>query len=289
MLEAWLGEGLVPVDQALISVYDRGFRAGEGVFETIRAYGTHPFRLAAHLDRAAQGARLLDFELPARDLLVRAVVETARANVDELAGADGALRVTITPGEVAADSPHPGRAVGRPTLVVTEQPIAPADEVYERGVAATVVTSARELPQVKAVSYLPAALARRQAARAGAYEALLTTHEGLVLEGSFSNVFAVREGTLLTPSVDQGILPGVTRAVVLEVAATRGLPVEQRALPVDEVLAADEVFLTATTREVVPVVRIGDHRVGDGRPGPVTRAVHGGYRDAVRRELESDP
>lgn len=267
-----------------MSVFDRGFRFGEGVFETLRAYGTHPFRLGTHLDRAAEGARVLDFDLPPRALLNEAIRETVRANAGQ---GDLALRLTVTPGLIDPWSPFPGRSLGRSTLVVTAHPVAYGEELYRLGVSGAVVPWARELPQIKSVSYLAAALARREARRLGAEEALFTDSGGMVLEGSYSNVFAVVRGTLVTPPLDAGILPGVTRAVTLGVAGAQGLAVEEAPLTVAQLLAADEAFLTASTRELVPLVRVAGTLVGDGVPGPVTAALHEGYRAEVRREIDA--
>ncbi|MBW3662437.1 MAG: aminotransferase class IV [Actinobacteria bacterium] len=283
MSQAWVATVLVPSDAATVSVFDQGFRSGIGIFETIRAYDGHPFRLATHLERASAGAAHLAFEPPPHDQMREAVHATAAANAD-VTGADAVLRLTVTPGVIDPRSPHPGTTAGPPTLVVTAHPLVIDPWVYRDGVAVTVVPWGREVPHVKAVSYLSAALARQEADRQGVYEALLTNGRGQVLEGSFSNVFAVITGRLRTPALDAGILSGVTRAVVLEVASAQGIAVHEGPLPIEELTAADEVFLTATTREVVPVIRVTGRRIGSGRPGPVTGAVHEGYREIVRRE-----
>lgn len=279
---AWVGDRLVATAEARVSVFDRGFRLGEGVFETMRSYGTHPFRLGAHLDRAAEGARVLDFELPARAQLEAAIAATVGANAGE---GDLALRLTVTPGPIDPGSPFPGKPLGSPTLVVTAHPLAYGEELYRVGVSAAVVPWARELPRIKSVSYLAAVLARREAKRLGADEALLTDPTGMVLEGSQSNLFAVVDRRLITPPAGGGILPGVTRAVTLEVAAGLGIPVLERPLPLAELLDAEEAFLTASTRELVPLVRVGDAPIGGGSPGPTTSALHEGYRAEVRREM----
>lgn len=286
-MRAWVGSRLVEAAQARVSVFDRGFRTGEGVFETLRAYGTHPFRLDAHLDRAAAGADILGFPLPDRSRLAHAVSETARANA--VPGEDLALRLTVTPGQIDPEAPFPPaeEPASTPTVVVTANALRQRAVMYREGASAAVVPWSREIPQVKAVSYLAASMARREARTQGADEALLTDQRGMVLEGSYSNVFAVIRGVLVTPPVDAGILPGVTRAVTLTVAGHEGLPVEERPLSVTELVEADEAFLTASTREIVPLVRVAGRIVGMGRPGPVTAALHEGYRGEVRREIEA--
>ncbi|MBW3657840.1 MAG: aminotransferase class IV [Actinobacteria bacterium] len=283
MLQVWIDGDLVPAGEARVSVYDRGFRLGEGVFETFRAYGGHVFRRDAHLARAVRGASFLGFELDV-DELARAVSRTAEANLPAHDGADSVVRLTATPGRLDPEAPFPGRPVGGPTVVVTSHPLALDPRVHRDGVTATSVPWARELPDVKAVSYLAATVAREHARARGADEALLTDADGAVLEGSGSNVFAVLAGVLVTPPASAGLLAGVTREVVLEVARAQGRQVEERSFAVAELTGADEAFLTATTREVMPLVRVDDVPVGDGRPGPVTAALHEGYRAEVRRE-----
>jgi branched-chain amino acid aminotransferase len=283
-LQAWVGNRLVPAAQATVSAYDRGFRSGEGVFETFRAYGDHVFRLDAHLQRAIAGATELGFSPGPQGELARAVRRTAEANLAALDGADSALRLTVSAGVIDPDSPFPGAPVDGPTVVVTSHRLVLDPAQHRHGVRALAVPLARELPHVKAVSYLVAVTAKRRARAEGADEALLTSPDGHVLEGASTNVFAVVDGALVTPPTSSGLLAGVTRAVVLEVAARRDLEVQVRPLPLAELLAAGEAFLTATTREVVPLVGVGDRPIGDGRPGAVTAAILDGYREAVERE-----
>ncbi|MFA9445825.1 aminotransferase class IV [Egicoccus sp. AB-alg6-2] len=283
-LRVWIDGTLVAADRAVVSVFDRGFRNGEGVFETFRAYGAHVFRLDQHLERALAGARELGFDAGPRERLHEAVASTARANLDALDGQDSALRLTISAGAIDPDAPFPGRATGEPTVVVTSHRLALDPRRTEVGVTAVTVPLARELPHVKAVSYLVAVTARRRAREEGADEALLTTPSGDVLEGAGSNLFAVVDGTLVTPPTDAGLLAGVTRAVVLEAAGRLGIAADTRPLRVDELVRADEAFLTATTREVVPLVGLDGRALGDGRPGPVTARLIAGYRDIVEEE-----
>jgi branched-chain amino acid aminotransferase len=283
-LQTWVDGRLVPARTATVSAFDRGFRSGEGVFETLRAYGAHVFRLDAHLRRAIAGAAELGFSTGPQGELARAVRQTAEANLEALHGADSALRLTVSAGPIDPESPFPGRPAGGPTVVVTSHRLTLDPGQHRHGVRALAVPLARELPHVKAVSYLVAVTARRRAREQGADEALLTSPDGHVLEGASTNVFAVVDGTLVTPPTDAGLLAGVTRAVVLEVADRRRLDVEVRPLHLDELLAADEAFLTATTREVLPLVAVGDHPIGTGQPGQVTATVLDGYREEVDRE-----
>lgn len=286
MLQAYVGDGLVPVEEAVVSVFDRGFRSGEGVFETFRVYGRHVFRLDDHLARAYAGAEALGFDVGPRDHVREACIVTAQSNAT-LLGDTAVLRLTLTPGPIDPSSPFPGATSGRPTLVVTSHPLSLPPELYDRGVRALTVPWRRELPQVKTVSYVTSALARRQAQADGADEALFTDPtRGLVLEGSASNLFALLGEVLVTPPAHE-ILGGVTRAVVLEAAAADGISIVERPLGVEELLEGTEAFLTATTREVVPLVAVDGHTIGDGEPGPVTRRLHAAYRRAVSDEVGS--
>jgi branched-subunit amino acid aminotransferase/4-amino-4-deoxychorismate lyase len=283
-LLAWVDGELVPARNAKVSAYDRGFRSGEGVFETFRAYGDHVFRLEGHLRRAIAGAEELGFSPGPQGELARAVRSTATANLHALHGADSALRLTVSAGSIDPDSAFPGAPTGPPTVVVTSHRLVLDPSPQRHGFRAVAVPLARELPHVKAVSYLVAVTAKRRARREGADEALLTDLDGNVLEGASTNVFAVIGGRLVTPPTDAGLLAGVTRAVAIEVADRLRIAVDERPLPLSDLVGADEAFLTATTREIVPLVAVGDSPVGTGQPGPVTAAVLDGYRAAVDRE-----
>lgn len=281
-LLAWVDGRLLPAVEATVSAYDRGFRSGEGVFETLRAYGDHVFRLGAHLDRARAGAAELGFDAGEVGQLAAAVQTTAGANLAVLDGADSALRLTVSAGTIDPLSPFPGLAGGPPTVVVTSHALLPTPS----SATALTVPMARELPQVKAVSYLVAVTARRRAREQGADEALLTGADDRILEGASSNIFVVYDGALITPPL-AGVLAGVTRSVVVTVAERLGIPLAQRHVAREELLGADEAFLTATTREIVPLVAVDGRPVGSGSPGPVTRRLQAGYRDEVARELSS--
>ena len=285
-LVAYVNGRFVAAADATVSVFDLGFRTGEGVFETFRSYRGHVFRLDDHLDRAYHGAGILGFDPGPRETVAAAVSDTATRNLGALEGGDGALRLTLTPGRVSPASPFPGTAEGGSTTVVTAHHLRIDPAIYRDGIRAVRVAAARELPHVKALSYLAPSLARAEARRRGASEALLVDSRQRVLEGATSNVFAVLGGQLVTPAVSEGILEGVTRSVVLERAAELDLDVRYAPLDVDLLGAAEEVFVTATTREVVPVVAIDDEPVGDGVPGPVTARVHAAYRDAVQGERD---
>lgn len=276
---------LVPEGEAVVSVFDRGFLFGDGVFESMRAYHGQVFRLRQHLDRLARSAATVGLEgLPAAASLETAVAELLEVNRLE----DARLRLTLTRG-----AGRPGDYVGAegpPTLVISAASFAGlAAAVVDAGVMVT-VSSRRAIPAecldpaIKSTSRIALVLARREASRHGAFETLLLDARGHLTEGTSSNLFVVAGTELLTPAAPGGALPGVTRAAVLEVAAAAGLAVREADLPSAILETADEMFLTNTSWQVLPVVQVDARRVGMGRPGPITRDLLARYRDLVRRE-----
>jgi branched-chain amino acid aminotransferase len=285
---------LVSPGEAKVSVLDRGFLYGDSVYEVIRTYGGAPFELPAHLARLARSAERIalapKWDAARTAAEVARTLEAARARggaPDDPAAApwnrgEWYSRIVMTrgAGEIGLD---PALAVD-PVAVVIVQPLhAPPARAYVEGVGAAIVGVRRASPEAvdpsaKTGAHLSHVLAVKEARAAGAHEALLLDERGLVTEGSSSNVFAVRGGRLATPPVAAGILEGVTRGVVLRLARAEGVPVDEVTLRPDEILGADEVFITSTMREILPVVRLGDRPVGAGRPGPVTERLHRAFR-----------
>ncbi|MEP7053132.1 MAG: aminotransferase class IV [Pseudomonadota bacterium] len=275
---------IVPPEQAVVSVFDRGFLYGDSVFETLRSYQGRLFALDAHLERLQQSAARVLIPLPVSLQTLRAeLLQAVRAQ----ASAESYVRLTLTRGI--------GRTLGldpeladKPLRVVLVTPLAqPAAELYERGIAAITFRAQRpsDAPGVadaKIGNYLLAVLAMRAARTAGAAEALIEDGHGCILEGATSNVFAVFRGTLVTPPHSAAILPGITRARVLELARDY-LPVEERALLKTELVQADEVFITSSIRELLPVVRIDGRAVGPGTPGPIALGLLQRFRAAALR------
>ncbi len=274
---------LSPLAEAKVSVQDRGFLYGDSVFETLRTYRGEPFALDRHLARLERSASLAYIELP---LSLAALAGEVRAAVASAGNAESYVRVMITRGrgELGLD---PGLAVA-PTRVVIVTPLeAPPPAVYERGIAAVTFAARRsadgtEAAGAKIGNYLVSVLATRRAKAAGAAEALIVDGKGAVVEGATSNVFFVAKGALITPPEDDGILPGITRAVALEVARDLSIPVIYRSPQLGELELFDEVFISSSIRELVAVVRIEGNAVGDGKPGPVYRRL----REAFRRHVE---
>jgi D-alanine transaminase len=273
---AWLDGRLLPLDEARVPVLDRGFLFGDAVYEVIPVYGGRPCRMEEHLDRL--DASLAATAIPAphdragwRDLLGRLI----EAN----GGGDLALYLQVTRG-VAPKRDHaiaPGLV---PTVFAMTMPIPPrASEVAENGIAAVTVADSRWLRcQIKATTLLANVLHKRKAAESGADDALLV-RDGLVIEATASNVFAVLDGAVVTPPVDPGMLTGVTRNLVLELAAGDGIETLEAALPAERLPAASEIWVTSSTREVTPVTTLDGRVVGEGRPGPLWRRVDRLYQE----------
>jgi branched-chain amino acid aminotransferase len=276
-------------EDAKISVYDRGFLYGDSVFETIRTYGGEPFALPDHMARLERSAERVGIEMPipAADFAmeIRRAVRAAR-NPESYARA----MLTRGSGPVGLD---PALAAA-PLRVVLVEPLNPPPAAFYRdGVAVVTVRTERagDAAQggAKVGNYLASLLALRTAKAAGAHEALILDASGHVIEGTTSNVFLVRGGEIVTPPEQAGILPGITRAHLLEIAAEIGRPVRLAAVTPADLAAADEVFLSSSIREVLPVIRVDANVVGDGRPGPVTRALHAAFRARVGLGAEPMP
>lgn len=275
----FLNGRLVPAHRAAVSVYDRGLLYGDGLFETVRAYCGVVFALEAHLARLRRSARALGLPVPPYDwrhVLGRLLTR------NRLADCDASIRITLTRGAAPLGLLPPPRP--RPTTVIMARP-AEAELVQHqaRGVTVHVLDFDRGgLPaEHKGLHYLPSIMGRLAARRAGAYEGVFVSPEGLVREGTTTSLFIAYGGRLVTSPV-HGILPGITRARVIHLARRLGIATEERDFTVAEMQAADEVFLTASVAEIVPVVRIGAAMIGRGAPGPLTRRLQDAYRRAVK-------
>src|SRR3990172_11152820 len=248
----------------------------------MRSYGGRVFRLAEHYRRLAAGADLLAMPAPLPLAALEEAVEAPLAR-NGLAGAY--LRLTLTAGEAEGGGP----SVVLFAREVTEYP----PEVRERGMAAVISAVRRNetspLARVKSLNYLDNLLAREEARRSGAGEALLLNTQDFIAEGAASNVFLVRNGTLVTPGVEAGALPGITRPAVLELAGEEGIEVVETSLPLAGLAGADEAFLTNSVMEVMPLVSVDGRPVGPGRPGPLTERLARRYRDLVARETLAAP
>jgi D-alanine transaminase len=281
----WLNGRVVDERTARVSVLDRGLLHGDGVYDTWRTYGGRPFALAAHLARLAHATRRLGLPSPGA---AGAWAVRTRTLLRRNGLADGAARLTITRG-AAGTGPAPS-VHARPTILLTVRALPPdLDRLQTLGVGVRLLPFARDAGPgwgaLKLVGHASAVLGKRLAHRRRAFEGLYVTPDGDVTEGTTSNVFAVVRGALVTPPADGTILSGVTRDRVLAAARRLELRTRETPLSVERLRRADEVFVTASTIEVLPVVRIDGRIVGGGRPGPVTRALQDAYRAGVARAL----
>lgn len=266
-----------------VSIFDRGFLYGDGVFEVLRTYRGQPWRLEEHLGRLLLGARRVGITVPVSN--ARWIAEVHEVLAARPADSESVLRLALTRG-VGAPGIDPALAkVATRLTLATPLPDLPS-ALYHRGLRAAALTVDRSTPRegvlslagVKSSNYQLHILALREARLRGFDDALLLSTDGALIESTSANVFVVGDGALKTPSLDCGPLAGITRAEVLSVAAELGLPATSTRLAAHDLWTADEVFLTSSVREVVPVVRVDDHEVGDGTPGAITRKVHRGLR-----------
>lgn len=269
----WLNGELLDESRALISVLDRGVIWGYGLFETLRSYDGRVWAFEEHYDRLRSGAEVLELPVPAPEWMREGVDATLRANDLQEAG----VRLTVTRGAGPPD-PH-SEPFEEPNVFVTAWPLAQRPELYEEGVAlVTVPGGARPLAGVKTTSYAASVAGRMRARRFGGDDGLFVDEGGRVLEATGSNVLAVFEDLLITPPLEDGLLPGVTREALLQLAPGCGLEAREASLDVADLFRADEVLLTSTLREVYPA------RSVDGRDlqrGPMAGRLRAAFREMV--------
>ena len=270
---------LVAPDDALISVADRGLLFGDGLYEIIRVYGGRPFQLNAHIERLGWGARKIGFNLGVSlDALRRACLDTLAANETK----EAILRLIVTRGDFA--DPHRVSSIAKPSVIVSCDGFSGyPDKLYDRGVDVVSVTDGRsDLAMINTLNCLPNVMAKKEAEGKGGFEALLVTKKGFVMSGSQSNVFTVLDGILLTPPVGERVPPGITREAVLDIVRREGIPCKEDAILNDEIGDAEEIFLTGTLMEVMPVAAIDGRPVGRGVPGDQTARVMKAFKLMAR-------
>jgi len=273
-----------PADHAVVPVYDHGFVYGEGVYETLRTYNGQPFLFDRHVRRLRKSADMLALAVPLTDPQIDARFrETMRtAGLGDGPGREAYIRILVTRG--IGELTYDPAATPTPSIVVIVKPhVDPPREVFERGVTVALVPIVRNHPGsvnplIKSNNLLNNALAMQEAFRRGGFEGVMRNYKGELAECTQSNLFIVKNGAAITPPIDAGLLPGITRAFLFEVGAEAGIPVREAVLHDADLFGADESFLTSTTREVVPIVQVDDRKIGTGTPGPVTQALHDGYR-----------
>ena len=274
---------IVAPEAATVSVFDRGFLYGDSVFEVLRTYGGVLFGFEEHLARLAQSAKLALIDFSDLELLRQEILAVVRATGND----ETYLRIVVTRGSGKALGLDPALAIApRRVVIATSVPALPA-EMYEQGIAVITyrtmrVSEGTSAAGAKLGNYLLSILATHEAHARGAEEALILDARGLVVEGTTSNVFLVRDGGLVTPPDEAGLLAGITRAKVLELAREMGLPIGMRTFPPSELFSADEVFITSSIRELVPVIAVDGKPAGQGKPGVLTRRLLDAYRALTR-------
>lgn len=266
---------------ASVPVFDHGFLYGEGVYETLRTYHGQPFLFDRHDRRLRHSAELMALPVPFSGAeLLENIRKTMAAHPGGLP--EAYIRVLLTRG-VGELSYNP-EVTPRPTLVIIVKPFAaPVESTFTDGIRLSLVNVRRNHPRalnpmIKSNNLLNNALAMQEALRSGADEALMRNQDGELVECSQSNVFVVRNGAALTPPLSAGLLPGITREFLMELAAEIGVPAHEARLRPEDLRTADEAFITGTTREVTPVVRVDDLKIGTGKPGPVTQKLLAEFR-----------
>ena len=266
---------------AVISIFDHGFLYGEGIYETMRTYHGRLLLYDRHMRRLRNSAGMLVLELPFTDADLASQIRDTMTAAD-LEGAEAYVRVLVTRG--VGDLTYDPQATSTPSVIIIVKPqIDPSPNEYERGVRVVIVDVVRNHPStvnpmIKSNNLLNNALAAQEAIRRGAFEGIMRNYRGELSECTTSNLFIVKDGAALTPPLASGLLPGITREFLFDIGKDIGVDVREQVLRDEDLFSADEAFLTSTTREAVPIVKVNDRTIGNGRPGPVTKALLEGFR-----------
>ena len=261
----------VPESEAKISVFDHGFLYGDGVFEGIRAYRGVVFKLKEHIDRLYDSARFLRIEIPmSKEDLMEKILETVRRN----GLSDCYIRVVVTRG--VGDLGLDPRKCGKPSIIIIARPMAP---LLGKRAASLIISSVRRdgvdatSHQAKSLNYLNNILAKLEAINAGADDAVMLDSRGFISEATGENIFIVKDERIMTPPPTAGTLLGITRGCIIELARNLGYEVVERELTPFDLITADEVFLTGTAAEIVPVESVNGRKIGERVPGPITERL----------------
>ncbi len=286
MAVVYLNGRFVQAERAKVSAFDRGFSYGDGLFETMRAYSGWVFALERHLERLRKGAVQIGIPFDGDVPRWRRVMD-ALLRRNGLQTGDSSLRLTLTRGADMLGSLLPPEPAPSPTVLVVAKPLEEGISERQRlGISAIALRWGSPFNPfgVKSLNYFYNMLAMAQARQEGAQEALFVAPDGSVVEGTTSNVFSVLDGILTTPAEDSGLLPGITREVVIELARKEGLTVREAPVFLDELFSANEAFMTGSLKEVMPLTTVDGRKIGAGSPGPVTRFLQERYKAAVEEE-----
>jgi branched-chain amino acid aminotransferase len=283
MSKVWINGKLFDKADAKISVFDHGLLYGDGIFEGIRVYSGKIFRLRDHIERLYESARHIALEIPLnREQLMHAVTETVKANTQ----GDGYIRLVVTRGAgyLGLD---PARCSDPQVIIIVDTITMYPAEFYEKGLSVITSSLIRNHPnalnpRIKSLNYLNNILAKIEAVRAGCQEAVMLNHNGEVAECTGDNIFIVKHGLIRTPHLVAGLLEGVTRNAVIDLAHAAKITVQEMALTRHDVYSADECFLTGTAAEIAPVVQCDGRPIGNGKPGPITRQLRERFQQMIR-------
>ncbi len=284
MTKVYINGKLFDKADAKISVYDHGLLYGDGVFEGIRIYEGKVFRLKEHVERLFESAKAIKLEIPlSRAQMIEAIQSTVAANNKK----NGYIRPVVTRGAGYLGLDIRKTSEPQVIIIVDDISLYPS-ELYENGMELATVSTIRNHPnalnpRIKSLNYLNNILAKIEAVQAGCVEALMLNHKGDVAECSGDNVFVVKQSVLRTPPTDAGVLDGITRRCVLEIAGKAGIAFQEANLTRHDIYNADECFLTGTAAEVIPVVKCDARAIGAGKPGPITRRIREGFQQLTRQ------
>lgn len=283
----YLNNKLVLEAKALISIFDHGFLYGDGIYETLRAYRGVVFTLDEHIERLFRSASMIRLKVPkSPQEIKKAVYKTINANNHK----DAYIRISVSrgAGPIGLDP----ELCPKPTFVIISNAFKEYPKsYYEKGVKIAIVNVRRNLkdalnPMIKSLNFLSNILANIEAKEKGAHEAIMLNHEGYIAEGAISNIFFVKDNTLYTPELDVGILDGITRRIILSIADELGIKSEEGRFTREDIYIAQEVFISSTTREVMPVSVVDNIRIGN-RIGKITKALHMAYKKKVAEYIKT--
>jgi len=281
----WLDGNLVDEADAKISVFDHGLLYGDGIFEGIRFYNGRVFRLEEHIERLFDSAKAILLKMPwTLEEICKATVDTCKAN----GLTDGYIRLVITRGTGPLGlNPH---QCPTPSMFIIASGISLyPDSCYENGLEVVTCSTRRPAPaalspQVKSLNYLNNVMAKVEAIKAGAQEGLMLNEQGYVAECTGDNIFVIKKGVISTPPVSDGSLDGITRQVIFELADRLGYELKERSMTRYDLYTADEIFLTGTAAEVIPLVKLDEREIGDGKPGEMSQKMIAAFRELANSE-----
>ena len=284
-MKIYINGRFVDKEAAVVSVFDHGLLYGDGVFEGIRSYNSLVFRLKEHIDRLYKSADAIELKIPTTKLeMIETVVKTLKEN--RLKDAYVRLVITRGPGDLGLDP----RKCPKPTIFIIADKIALYPEkFYGVGLAIVTAVTKRNLvqaldPRIKSLNYLNNILAKIDAIKSGTQEAIMLNHDDYVAECTSDNIFMVKDNELLTPPVDIGALEGITRDAVIQIAKRTDVPFCEKLLKMEDFYTADEVFLTGTAAEIIPVVKIDERVIGNGKPGKLTLKLLKEFRELTKTD-----